>query len=251
MELGNWDDEDEILPARAEPGPSNLAEMDDLFDFTDSLRLDAPEEDPNEPKKELPPLPAGVEDLTDDRGVLLQRRGGQSKGEKPSKEEQFVEMHYEGFLVSSGEKFDSSRDQNYAMVVQLDIPPSGKSTIIRGLEVGLRELSEGNNATLTIQSRYAYGKEGTSDIPPDSDLRFEIEVLHVRSTNKRITVVDTSKKDLSRLEDIRLQREMDQQRREDDALVKDAEKKTKPDRAAMLRQKLANKHKGKKGKKKK
>lgn len=244
MNLGNWDDEDFEVPPRPE---LSFDDEEDIFEFTDSLRLDGPED---EPKKDLPPLPPGVVDLTGDRGVLLERKNDPGDGEKPSKERQFVEMHYEGFLVATGEKFDSSLEQNYAMVVQLDIPPTGKSTVIRGLEIGLRELQKGDKVILTLESRYAYGKDGAPDIPKDSDLRFEIEVLDVRETHKRVVKVDHTVKDMSRLDEVRRERELAQQRREEEAIQKDEEKKRKADRAAQLREKLANKN-NKKGKKKK
>ena len=248
MNLDSWEDDDFETPGA---GPSQEIE-DDFIEFTDNLALDDLNDEAEDiPKKDLPPLPEGVMDLTNDRGVLLERKGDEGQGDKPSKECQFVEIHYEGFLVSNGERFDSSRDQNYAMIVQLDIPPSGKSSVILGLEIGLREVRKGEKVTLTIASRYAYGKDGVPDIPPDSDLRFEIEVLDVRSTHKRIVTVDSSAKDLDRLEDIRRQREIAQMRREEEESKRNEQKEKKVDRVAALREKLANKNHGKKGGKKK
>lgn len=251
MSLGNWDDEDFELAAPAAAGPSSFVE-DDLFEFTETLRLSDDETNGVDEENELPPLPVGTRDVIGDRGVLLALTKEAGSGDKPSKEEPFVEIHYEGFLVSSGERFDSSRDQNYAMIVQLDIPPSGKSSLIRGLEVGLRELRSGDVATLTVAPRYAYGKDGAPDIPPDAALRFEVEVLDVRATHKRIVTVDSSEQDLTRLEDVKRQREIAQQRREEEQSLKDEEKQRKAERAAALREKIANKNKGgKKGGKKK
>lgn len=248
LNLGNWDDEDLITP---EAGPAPQGDDDDLFEFTTSLALDASDTEADEVKPELPPLAPGVEDLTGDRGVLLERKNQIGKGPLPSKEVPFVELHYEGFLVSNGEKFDSSREQNYAVIVHLDIPLSGKSSVIRGLEIGLRVMREGEIGTLTLDARYAYGKDGAPDVPPDSDLRFEIEVLHVRATHKRVVTVDVSEEDLSRLDVVKRQREIAQLRREEEASAKDEEKKRKAERAAAIREKLANKNKGKKGGKKK
>lgn len=177
---------------------------------------------------------------------------------KPSADHPFIELHFDGYLNSTGERFDSSRDLNYPMIIRLDLPPSGQSTVIPGLELGLRELSAGDRATLTIKAPFAYGAEGSDDIPPNSDLRFELDVLDVRATRKRAkhAPVDNTKSDLSRLEDVRRQREIAQQRREEEKLAKDEEKKRKADRAAQLREKIANKTKGggakpKKGGKKK
>lgn len=251
MSLGNWDDDDFEPAVPAAAGPSGLGE-EDLFEFTETLRLSDDETNGVKEEIDVPPLPEGTRDVTGDRGVLLALSKTAGSGNMPSKEEPFVEIHYEGFLVSSGERFDSSRDQNYAMIVQLDIPPSGKSSLIRGLEIGLREVRSGDVATLTVGSRYAYGKDGAPDIPPDADLRFEIEVLDVRATHKRIFTVDSSEQDLTRLEDVKRQREIAQQRREEEQALKDEEKTRKAERAAALREKIANKNKGgKKGGKKK
>lgn len=245
----NWDDEDVVLPSAS--SATAAAADDDLFEFSTSLRLSDDEGAP--PPDDLPPLAKGVEDLTGDRGVLVKRlKAGDTGDNCPSKEEPYIEMHFEGFLVATGDKFDSSRDQNYAMIVQLDIPASGKSSVIRGLEAALQQLRKGDVVSLTLASRYAYGKDGAPDIPPDSDLRFEIEVLDVRATHKRVITVDSTQTDMDRLEEIRRDREVAQQRREEERAVKEQEKTSKTDRAAALREKLANKNKGgKKGGKKK
>lgn len=265
MELGNWDDDDFETPGA---GPANgEAQLDDLFEFSTSLRIFDDEDQSPIPAAEQPALEPGVTDLTGDRGVLLRLKTAQAAAAAagddasspdastrtaaatPSKEEPFVELHYEAFLEATGDKFDSSREQNYAMIVQLDIPPSGKSSVIRGLEIALRELRAGDEASVLIAARYAYGKDGAPDIPPDSDLRFEIEVLDVRATHKRVVKTDHSVADLSRLEDVRRQREIAQQRREEEKVLKDEEKKKKADRAAALKEKLANKGAKKGGKK--
>lgn len=247
MDIGNWDDDDSDTSLQAGPAPKTDAEIDSLIQFTDMLTI--PDEDEND--VDLPPLPPGVVDVTGDHGVLLEMHGEASTGEKPCKELPYVEMHYDGYLVSNGEKFDSSRDQNYAMISHLDIPPSGRSALIPGLEVGLQALRAGERATLTVKSRYAYGKAGAPEIPPNSDLRFVVEVIDVRASHRRVTVVDESQNDLSRLEDVRRQRETAQLRREEETIARDAEKQRKADRVKELREKLANKNKGKKGGKKK
>lgn len=248
MELGNWDDEDLVGPGAA----SGVGDVDDIFEFTETLRLSDDEGDAAG-SASLPPLAKGARDVTGDRGVVITTtRQGPSGNATPSKEMPYVEMHYSGFVKGSKEAFDSSRDQNYAMTVMLDIPPSGKSTLIRGLEIGLRELKAGDVATVEVGYRYGYGKEGTAEIPADADLRFEVEVLDVRGTQKKVEKVDDSVKDMTRLDEVRRQREIAQQRREEEAAAKDEEKARKANRAAMLKEKLANKNKGgKKGKKKK
>lgn len=326
MDLGNWDDDDfDTLDIPKPGGAGNGDDLDDLIQFTDSLTLQAEQENGHDDvtgssdetgtgadaNQSLPPLPSDTIDLTRNRGVLLRRHrndddatspgngpcssstgtknikpndmngtstnantskaseaasstAGESSDSavnekvKPSADHPFVELHFDGYLDSTGERFDSSRDLNYPMIIRLDLPPSGQPTVIPGLELGLRELSAGDRATLTIKAPFAYGAEGSDDIPPNSDLRFELDVLDVRATRKRAKhpPVDNTKSDLSRLEDVRREREIAQQRREEEKLAKDEEKKRKADRAAQLREKIANKTKGggakpKKGGKKK
>lgn len=251
MDLGDWDDDDHDFQ-KTENSPDD--NMGDIIQFTDSLTLQSEKESllSDQSSSSLSPLPNGVLDLTRNRGVLLQRLVDNTDGLKPSIERPFVEFHYEGFLLGTQERFESTRDQGYASIIRLDLPRRGQSTLIPGLELGLAELRAGEKAILKITSEFAYGQDGTEDIPGGSDLEFIVEILDVRASHRRVQTVDTSEKDLSRLETVRQQREMAQQRREEEAVAKDAEKQRKADRVAALREKLANKQKaGKKGGKKK
>lgn len=256
--IGNWDDEDDDdeLEAFGTKGV-NFNDVDEVFEFTEEPEI-VPKVNLCNDNDTLPPLPPGTQDLTGDRGILLEIKGSNSPSEgnengcvKPSKEQPFVQFHYEGFFADSGEKFDSSRDQNYPMVVQLDIPPSGKSSLIQGLELGLRHLCIGQVAKLRVAAPYAYGEKGAPDIPPNSNLVFDIEILDVRATHRHVEVEDFTATDLSRLEDVRKQREVAQQRREEEARARDEEKQRKAQRAAALQEKLANKKQTKKKGKKK
>jgi peptidylprolyl isomerase len=233
-------------------GASRLDEDDveDLFEFTDTLKL-SDDEHPTS-NGERAPLAEGVEDILGDRGVLVKRIRPASSpdSELPSSSRRYVEVHYEAFVQETGKLFDSTRDQNYPLIALLDLPPSGKSTLIRAWEVALPTVRAGEVISLIAASRYAYGADGVPpDIPPHADLRFEIEVLDVRATHKKVEVIDRSKEDMSRLEEIRRDREIAQQRRLDEQHLKEAEKSTKADKAAALKEKLAAKQASKGGKK--
>lgn len=247
-------------------GASGFDDDDDdgLFEFTNTLKL--PAEDGNGDGdgdgdgEDLPPLEDGVEDLLGDRGVLLRRlpspasASGTGASDKErlcaSESNPYVEVHYEGYVCSTDKKFDSTRDQNYPLIALLDLPPSGNSTLIRGWEVAFPHIRQGEHVELTVASRYAYGESGVEpDIPPNSDLRFEIEVLDVRATQKRVQVVDNSKDDMSRLEEVRREREIAQQRRMDEEKLKQDRNEGKVDRVAELQAKLAAKKAGKGAKK--
>jgi FK506-binding protein 1 len=234
-------------------------DMDDLFQFTETLRLS---DDENElSKAERPVLPAGIIDVLGDRGVLLEvtRPPTDSSSPMPCERLPFVELEYEGWVVGDGEntRFDSTRDNGYSLTVQLDLPVTGQSSLIRAWEAALQHVRAGEIVILTASARYAYGVEGMPPVvPPNSALRFEIEILDVRATPKKVAApVDDTQDDLSRLEQIRRDREIAQQRRADEQELRDAEKRAKAEKASAIQAKLAakldkkNGQKNKKGKK--
>ncbi|SQD94412.1 MULTISPECIES: FKBP-type peptidyl-prolyl cis-trans isomerase [unclassified Parafrankia] len=80
-----------------------------------------------------------------------------------------------------GDEFDSSRDRGSPFVV-----PIGVGKVIRGWDEGIPQLSLGEKAFLDITSDDAYGHDGFPPIiPPDSDLRFEVELLDIKSRGQR------------------------------------------------------------------
>ncbi|KAJ8080446.1 FK506 binding protein proline rotamase rapamycin-binding protein [Marasmius sp. AFHP31] len=85
-----------------------------------------------------------------------------------------VSIHYVGTL-EDGSKFDSSYDRGRPFQVEL-----GSGTVIRGWEEGVQKLSKGEKAILTIPPELAYGDQGAPPlIPPDSLLKFEMELLEI------------------------------------------------------------------------
>ena len=53
----------------------------------------------------------------------------------------------------------------------------GEGSVIQGWEKGLKGQKVGEVLELTIPSDQAYGEAGSGPIPPDADLRFEVEIL--------------------------------------------------------------------------
>lgn len=82
-----------------------------------------------------------------------------------------VSVHYTGTLLD-GSKFDSSRGRG---------PFSfglGKREVITGWDKGVATMKVGERATFVLSPDYGYGAEGAgSDIPPNSVLVFDVEVL--------------------------------------------------------------------------
>ncbi|KAI8353900.1 hypothetical protein B0O80DRAFT_451770 [Mortierella sp. GBAus27b] len=77
-------------------------------------------------------------------------------------------------LKKNGKVFDSSIGGDpFETVI-------GVGDVIRGWDEGVPLLSVGEKATLDITSDYAYGEEGADDdIPPNSDLIFEVELVAI------------------------------------------------------------------------
>jgi len=93
-----------------------------------------------------------------------------------------VSVHYTGWLYdpsapeTRGKKFDSSKDRGQPFEFQL-----GKGDVIAGWDEGVAGMKVGGTRVLTIPSNMGYGARGAgADIPPNSGLVFEVELLGVK-----------------------------------------------------------------------
>ncbi len=86
-----------------------------------------------------------------------------------------VSVLYVGKLTN-GKEFDSNLDRNNPFTFQL-----GKGKVIQGWDEGIAGMKEGGSRKLTIPANLAYGARGFPPvIPPNSELRFQVELLKVR-----------------------------------------------------------------------
>ena len=87
---------------------------------------------------------------------------------------QMLTVHYTGTL-QNGVKFDSSVDRGKPYQFRL-----GSGSVIKGWDEGLLGMKVGGKRKLTIPAALGYGARGSSNIPPNSTLLFDVELLDAK-----------------------------------------------------------------------
>lgn len=87
---------------------------------------------------------------------------------------QVVAVHYAGTLLN-GQEFDNSVKRGKPIEFKLDV-----GQVIAGWDEGIALMKQGGKATLLIPSALAYGSRGGGPIPPNSVLRFDVELVGVK-----------------------------------------------------------------------
>ena len=110
-------------------------------------------------------------------GVIVKESGLQIEmlaegyGRFPSNEDT-VEVHYQGWLID-GTLFDSSIKRGKPAVFRV-------AGVVQGFREGLMNIRMGGKARLFLPSDLGYGTRGSgNDIPPNTVLIFEVELLDV------------------------------------------------------------------------
>lgn len=95
-------------------------------------------------------------------------KAGAADGESPNVNDR-VRVHYTGWLTD-GTIFDSSVERGQPAEF-------GVSQVISGWTEGLQLMTQGSRFKFTIPAELAYGAQGRPQIPPNSTLIFEVELL--------------------------------------------------------------------------
>jgi len=85
-----------------------------------------------------------------------------------------VLVHYTGFL-SDGKIFDSSIERNQPIQFQL-----GAGMVIPGWDEGIALMKVGDKLRLIIPPNLGYGNQSAGEIPANSTLLFDVELVGVR-----------------------------------------------------------------------
>lgn len=98
-------------------------------------------------------------------------------GPKP-KAGQTVLVHYTGRL-GDGTVFDSSYDRGKPFEYKL-----GEGTVVKGWEEALPEMQVGGKYKVVIPPNKGYGKKEKGNIPANSTLIFEMELIKIKKPKK-------------------------------------------------------------------
>jgi FKBP-type peptidyl-prolyl cis-trans isomerase len=111
-------------------------------------------------------------ELPGSNGNVLKKVTRNGEGGNPTSGRK-VTVEYKGYF-KDGKVFDQSYGRkpfNFQV---------GVGQVIKGWDLGVLSMRQGEKATFYIKSDYAYGKRGAGGIiPPNTDLLFDVELLQI------------------------------------------------------------------------
>lgn len=88
-------------------------------------------------------------------------------------------MTYIGRIPTTDVEFDRNTDESNPFTF-----PLGMGRVIKGWDLAVATMKKGEEAVLTIQPEYGYGKSGAGEkIPPNSVLEFTVKLVNWRNEN--------------------------------------------------------------------
>ena len=141
-----------------------------VIGFAEETTNKQPQESPSMQEPEMIKLASGLS-----YQILKPATPG---GAAPSKGNS-VTVQYTGWLNDNGKpgkKFDSSVDRNSPFTFVI-----GVGQVIKGWDLGVMEMKEGEKIRLYIPASLGYGARGAGGaIPPNADLIFDVELIKVK-----------------------------------------------------------------------
>ncbi len=124
-------------------------------------------------KKSMEKVEEMTEDFETTESGLRYKITEEGEGEKPTAG-QTVAVHYRGTLMD-GTVFDESYKRGEPIEF-----PLGQGRVIPGWDEGIALLNQGGKATFVIPPDLAYGERGGGPIPPNSWLKFDVELVEIK-----------------------------------------------------------------------
>jgi len=158
--------EDEIKKALVNLQQKIFAQQKDMMDkkFTDNKSKSMAFMEKINKEKNVKSLADGV--------FYKVNKSGATSGKMPTLKDS-VEVNYKGTTID-GKEFDSGKKITL-----------GLNNVIKGWQEALTKMKPGDNWTVYIPAKAAYGERGAPNIMPNSALVFDIELLKVVPTEKK------------------------------------------------------------------
>ncbi|XP_072541097.1 peptidyl-prolyl cis-trans isomerase FKBP7 [Salminus brasiliensis] len=94
-----------------------------------------------------------------------------------AKKGDLLNAHYDGYLAKDGSQFYCSRSAKSGEPHWFVM---GVGEVIKGLDLGLKDMCPGEKRKITIPPSLAFGEQGKHPVPPNATIIFNVELLHVR-----------------------------------------------------------------------